>query len=540
MMPNVAAVKTSEQLVAALPFGGAIVVSPGIYMLTALNLAVAGTALFCMPGVVLFFPVVGANAAAINIAAHNVAILGMPRIQGPGLGTYVASENGIQAAGASSAGRLNRLRLEVEVCNFGSAGIHAKFVDNIDISGSHAHDCGYAGAVFASCNIGKAIGYRAKNITPGVSGNAYGLTLTHVTAGYSSDPNAGTPLADNPFCSDWLIEGCLIDDIPTWAGIDCHGAYRARVVGNSVFNCRHGIHVAESSGDAAAYAGWDNDVSFNVVDTRKRDGSAGTCANLGIGISIKGGSAVNQQRAVCIGNRIYGYGVVDGSGSAPSLLATLSSGARIEHNVIESWGGVGITVDGAQGAYVGYNSFGQLADGNDAVAIAIQNQTASLARQMIVGNRLSAAREGLRSYATTRPFLALNDFGAATVRPAYTDVAAGFWAGTDGIPTIEQDLGSGGGTTAVSLGQLAYGTPRLKVLLTAGAPITVTNFTGVPVGTIIEVEIKAGSSTITINRANSVLAGGANFAGGEYDVLIMKCIATSGVQWLEHSRSANS
>jgi len=532
---------------AALLIGGAIIVPAGTYKLGELTVSVAKTRLICEPDVTLNVPVLGVGNAAIKVTADDFAIFGFPKLFGPFTGVYVADENGIEMVGTSSLNRLSGLTLEVEVSNFGSGGIFAKWTNNIDIRpDSYVHDCGYTGMQFLSCTRGKIIGTRVEKITPGTAGNAYGITLTHDTTGYNLDPNAGTKQALNPFCQDWDILANFVEEVPVWVGIDAHGAYGVRASNNNVYNCKGGIHIAGSSGDAAGYAGWDNEVTYNLVDSRKSTGLAGTSPNLGLGINVAGGATLYGRRLWVVGNTVYGYGIVSNSGGTPSISAEATVGAVVSGNVVESWGGVGINIDDATDVLVEGNTFHKLANPADTVAMCIRNQIASATRQRVLGNSIdedtgTAAREGFRTAATTRPMLGGNDFKAATSDQFVSTSTSNFHNGGDRAITKGIDLGAGGGTTTLDLAELVWGAKEIILYLTAGAAIAISNITGLKVGTKVMLIVQNGSSNITFTRATAALAGGVDFVGGSYDTLALVCYASSGgVQWVELSRASNS
>ncbi len=524
---------------AALDVGGTILIPPGTYLLSPLTASVANTSLVSSPQATLHFAVLGASKAGLTITTNGFSIVGRPKIAGPAGGVYVLDETAIKMMGTSTSARLSGLTVDAEIYNFGSYGVFAKFVNDIVFT-SYVHDVGYAGAAFLSCNRGLAQNFHIDTITPGTAGNAYGITLSLNTVGYNIDPNAGTKQAINPFCQDWLITGGQVENIPLWVGIDGHGGYDIRVIVCRVYNCKHGIHIAGSSGDAAAYGGWDNLISGNLVDSRKSDGTTGAAENAGTGINatVSSGPTVPGQRVWIVDNTVYGYGVPSNSGGTPAIGAENCNGVIVDGNIIENWGGVAVNVSGSPDLSGTNNKFRQLADPSDSVAICFLQTAVAAIPQTFTGNTIyanggTAAKEGLRTASTTRPFLASNNFIAATSNALVTSHAPRFFAGTDGIPLAIFDLGGGGGTTTIDLSTLAYGTPELDVVLTASAPITVTNMTGLPIGTWVNISVALGSSDITYDRSSAALRGSANWVGSPNDTLTLRNISATGTQWIQ-------
>jgi hypothetical protein len=539
-------VRTVSGLLAAIAIGGQINVSAGTYAL-ARNLAIpnANTTLNCEPYAVTFsFATVGATHSGFIQQADNFQIFGWPEIVGPAANTYVADECGIKSAGTSSADRLEGLRVDAIFRNWGGYCIFGKFLNNVSMYECRFYNYGYAGSAFFSCDHILATDPWYIDAGPGTSGNVYGFSASHITTDYDDDPDAGTQAAANPFCYDFMVLGGRGQNM-AWAPFDAHGAINGHFLHIHTFNCKHGIHLSGSSGDAAGYAGWDNEVSHCVVDSRKADGSAGDYENLGIGINMAGGSVTKHLRPKATYNTIIGYGVVSGTGGTPSLGISNANGAIVTGNVFKLWGGVAVECDLSPDLVATSNTFQELKDGADTVARCFNHPNSAATPQRFVGNRISAnggtaAKEFLRTSSTTRPRLDGNDLGERTSAAVTTTVGANFVVGSDTVPTKTIDLGSGGGTTTLDLSEFAWGCPRILLFLTAGAAISITNMTGVPVGTRVMMMQLAGSSAITYTRGSAAMAGSATWVSTNYDTLEMLCIAVSGgTQWVEMSRAAN-
>ena len=194
-----------QNAINSLTSGGVLYFPPGTYVCGALTVGNADVTFDMSAGAALKFSTLGAGVAGITVNANNFAITG-GKLQGPAPSVYVVNEIGIKMVGTSTSVRKSGLELRnVEITQFGRAGVSCKFVDNILLNECYIHYCGYAGAEFLSCNNGVATKNRILYITPGTVGNMYGITLTHDSTGYNTDPNAGTKLAANPFCWNWYI-----------------------------------------------------------------------------------------------------------------------------------------------------------------------------------------------------------------------------------------------------------------------------------------------------------------------------------------------
>lgn len=485
----------------SLTSGGVLYVPKGIYRCGALTVANDDVTIQMEPGAVLKFNALGA-AKAITVNANNFAIDG-GALEGPAGGVYVINQFGVYMVGTSTSVRKTGLTItNCEISQFGFYGIYVQFVDNIKVDKNNIHDCGYSGATFLSCNHGSFVGNRVVTIAPGTSGNMYGVSLTHDSTGYSSDPNAGTKAATNPFCWDWYVADNHVEDID-WEGIDTHGGYDLVITGNAVYATKNGIAVTGSSGDALNYAGWSNVVSDNIVDGRNSDGTTSGRENTGIGININGASTVTQSRVTCSGNIVL-YKGLGSNANAGAIQAVSATDVVISNNIIDQWQGSAILVTLAGGVVDG-NTFGARSSAGDTVGRCISEQGPTTKRLVLTDNVHSpgagtAALVGFSQTgsATVRPVLCGNNFSAATT--GFSLSTTGFCLGSDVAPVIT-DTGSG---TALSVSALNGGNGI--VLLSNASPRTIDTFTGAVAGQrILFVNIGAGTQTIT--RSQAALAG---------------------------------
>lgn len=280
---------------------------------------------------------------------------------------------------------------------------------------------------FFSCGLGRIKDNEVYSITPGTGGNAYGISVSHDSTNYSTDPNIATPrLVANPFCNDFEIAGNTVYDIPLWTGIDGHGGYEIRVHHNQVNNCYIPIQITKSSGGAILYAGENNSVTDNIVSSLKRDGSATTVASFdAYAINVSGGSTVLHSNPRASGNTIIGYGLNSVAGG--SMLCQHARNAIIKNNIITTWQRHGIYVTDFDGAVVG-NLFNEPANTTNSRCIWVDStNTYPL---VIEHNRHEShggtvAAEGLRitSGVTSRATVGGNYFDLATTPYVNTDGA---------------------------------------------------------------------------------------------------------------------
>lgn len=492
----------------ALVNGGVLYIPTGIYRSGSLTVSNDNVTIEMAPNAVLKFNTLGSGVKAITINADNFAVRG-GAIQGPAGGAFVLNENGLHMIGTSTSVRKTGLTVVgTEISQFGGHGIYAQFVDQINIQSCNIHDCGYAGAMFLSCNHGVFSDNTVTTIAPGVTSNMYGISLTHDSTDYDTDPNAGTKEATNPFCWDWYVAGNHIEDI-NWEGIDTHGGYEIRVIGNVVYNTYGGIAVTGSSGDAIDYAGWSNVVSNNVVDARNSDGTTSGRENTNYGININGAATVTQKRVTCTGNVVLYKGIGSNANSG-AIQAALVEEVVIADNCIDEWQGSAVLLTNA-GGVANDNFIGARSSSGDTLGYCFSDQGPTPNKLIITDNLHDpaagiAARVGFIQIAsaTVRPVLTGNNFASASVVP-FNLSATGFCLGTDVAPTIT-DTGSG-----ADLNITALNGANGVVLLNNASPRTIDTFTGAVAGQrVLFVNIGAGTQTIT--RSQAALNGSANQA----------------------------
>ena len=148
-----------------------------------------------------------------------------------------SSGYGIHATGTSSKPIQG---LTIRNCTFSGAffgSIWAEFVNLIDIEGCTIDGASYSGVMLISCVGGKVVTNTIRKIGPQVmndsSTNAYGIALTD-TGG--------------PATSGVLVDGNLIEDIPTWQGVNTHNGQNLTISNNRTNRVRRAYWLAPVSG----------------------------------------------------------------------------------------------------------------------------------------------------------------------------------------------------------------------------------------------------------------------------------------------------
>ena len=229
-----------------------------------------------------------------NVEIKNLSLLGLQHAN------FVDSERGVEAIGTVGTYLSGISINECRISNIGSYAIYLRFCKNIQIQNNTIFDAVYSGAMLLSCSNADASGNIISNISPGTSGNAYGISISRITTGdINTDPRS----------SDVVIRGNIIQDIPLWSGLDTHSGQRVSFIGNTISNTMYGIVVTSSkdSGGAQTFAPLDCAVSANMIYSGVTDGTrnasivfVGALGSLAlatgsiVGNTMRGGGAVNS------------------------------------------------------------------------------------------------------------------------------------------------------------------------------------------------------------------------------------------------------
>jgi hypothetical protein len=467
-------------------------------------------------GAKLRFTTIGTNTNAITISANNVTISGLT-IQGPQAGTYVANANGIYGNG-SSGSRLSRIRIEdCEIYNFGSYGIELDFCDNTAVCNNYIHDIGYAGFHLRSGITSLIDGNVVDNITPGTSGNMYGITVSHTSTGYNVGLPANEKAATNHFCIGVNITNNEVTRV-AWEGIDAHGGFEINVSNNRLYACRQGIAVSSSSGDATNYAGWSNVIRGNIVDARNKNGTTSGYENAQYGINVNGFSNANQKnnrRVIVSENIIWGKGIVSSSGSGAIQAFGVERGI-ISDNIIESWGGTGIIAATASTLSISGNMVGGAASAGDTFRQCIRWHTGP-GELTLTGNThspgsLNQAAHGFFSAVGTVTYPNGTNLVLASSGNAFMQASTGLSiSGT----YVSSDAGTNFAHAQLTTSSTAIDISRLtgsvvNVFLSANAAVSVSAITGSGLQGQIVIFSNTSANAITFTRSYAYLSGSVN------------------------------
>lgn len=238
-----------------------------------------------------------AGATFLNITGDDVEIHGV-EIEGRGNASTAAVDVLVNFSGTSSASYREGLKLiDCHLHSSGFYGVYSQFGSNVEIRGCVIEHVGYAAVMALSAANWIVNENRIDDVSPGSSGNAYGIAFTR-------DGSSGS-LATYPASIDCQACNNLIQNVPSWEGLDTHGGQRITFSGNTIISCALGINVGPVPSINLAPA--DIVITNNIIHA----GSTGANAYRGIG---SGGTATSRAaRIVCSGNVLSDFGRTFGS-----------------------------------------------------------------------------------------------------------------------------------------------------------------------------------------------------------------------------------
>lgn len=173
---------------------------------------------------------VGAGKVGVDVTTDNVTIDGYA-IFGPQSAAFVQNEVGIRAVGTLAAPIRNLTIRNCRIAKFGYGGILVDHVLNLLIEDCIIDDSVYAGIMAISVtgiirrNTIHRVGYGVAPANLPGSGNAYGIAVTS-QSGVVTDQS-----------HDVLVQANIIEDVPSWHGLDTHGGQRVTFDTNTVRRC---------------------------------------------------------------------------------------------------------------------------------------------------------------------------------------------------------------------------------------------------------------------------------------------------------------
>ena len=244
--------------------------------------------------------------------ARNLTVVGPY----PSGGTYTGDNNGIACRGTNNSPAAPTVVVapvfeNVEVYGYGHTGIRLQYCKNSFSANVVVRNCGYAGVGGLSCENVWIDGYRADNITPGVSTDAYGVFFDRSEAGtLTADPTSYRCGATNVIITNVRGGG-------NGQGVDSHGG--VEIVFEGIVNdCDvAGAFTASSVSDSQV-----------IGPKRCRAKITGESNNEGYGFfvvgAVSGGSTIDYAEDCEVDLNLTGYGkeIADGSIGAGYFVST--------------------------------------------------------------------------------------------------------------------------------------------------------------------------------------------------------------------------
>jgi hypothetical protein len=171
------------------------------------------------------------NQRGFIIMASNVTIDGVI-ITGPQASTYSWNEVGVLTSGTVS----NVVVRNSTIRRFGNAGVWVGPSTNPRVTGNTIEDTVYAGVMIISAAGGKVDGNVIRRVgvkgSEAKGGNAYGIAVS----------NEGGALS-----TDVVVDGNVVETVPTWHGLDTHAGVRITFSNNTVSGSPRAMFVTSDS-----------------------------------------------------------------------------------------------------------------------------------------------------------------------------------------------------------------------------------------------------------------------------------------------------
>ena len=494
--------------------GKELVVPPGTYKLNS-GLTVPANTVVTGHGATLDFSGAG-NIAALTLGS-NVTLIGL-KIVGPGNASYNGASVGVKCYGTSNSPSAptyvtGPTLIDIEITLFRNAGVECMFNVVGQITNCKITSCAYAGIQLLSCNRFRVADNYVGQITPGTSGNAYGIAVSSGEGTTTEDP---IPVFNQ-------IIGNTVEDVTVWTGIDTHGGDSLIVSNNTVFNCKLGIKITDRDVSGVRTVAPKNIVvSGNYIN----DNGIYTGAAITVNGAFPSSTTDHATNISVTGNVILGHGT-SGSVDEGAIRCYSSRNLVISGNTLRRPKVVGILLDFDNESFA--VSGNTIVDPHDAsvisrcVYIKTSNNLGS-----IVGNTFALESSGLATQVAewavengsgfgTTNIVTVAENNLVGVQPNRLQMSATFglaYSGGDATPSVKN-------TTYMSI--------------TNGGPTTITNFDDSYIGQTITLFFN--DSNTTVSRNNAYLSGGVNFTSTANDILVLRQI---GGFWMEVCRSVNS
>ena len=261
-------------------------------------------------------------------------------IYGRGNSSYVGGETLITASGTAVGARVSDLYLvDCYLHDVGSYGLYSEWGQRFHIINCKFLNIGYAAILLASGLDCEIIGGIIDTVSPGTSGNTYGVSLTRRT-------DISDNLAVVPRTKNCKVVGMTVKNNTIWDALGTHAGEELLFEANIIENCKYGVAMGPSKNIAGNYV-WAPQNCKSVGN--QITGSAG---GGGYGVSVVGAGTVTgtpiEAAAGCslIGDTVIQCGVPGASTSggfvfyytnglqviAPTALDCYSNGVVFYHD----------------------------------------------------------------------------------------------------------------------------------------------------------------------------------------------------------------
>jgi hypothetical protein len=254
------------------------------------------------------------------------------KLVGPSYTPQTSSSIAMYCAGTVSAYALGPELHDVAIDLWRYYGVEMSFTSGAKVLNCRITNIGYSGVAGLSCSDMRVDGNYIGQIGTGAPAeNAYGCFI---------DRREGT-LAQYPLSVNCSMSFNIVEDIPTWHGLDTHGGQRFVFEGNIIYNCLRGIDVT-SSDNGSNVETWAPNRCVIVGNTIQ-------CNDNGNAISLNGaynGSSTVAYAESCViaNNTIYNGGV-DGGGQYEGAIRLRSTlGCKVVGNALQRPYAAGISV----------------------------------------------------------------------------------------------------------------------------------------------------------------------------------------------------
>jgi parallel beta-helix repeat protein len=496
--------------------GGLLELPPGTYRIVSALTIPANTTITGY-GATLDFSTAG-NIAALTLGS-NVKLFGFKLI-GPGNASYNGTSIGIKCYGTDNTPSAptyitGPTLQDLFVTEFAGQGVDCKYNDNGKVSECYVSECGYTGIQLLSCNRFQVSNSYVGQITPGTSGNAYGISVSSSEGTTTADP---VPVFNQ-------IIGNIVEDVTVWTGIDTHGGDALIVSNNTVHNCKLGIKITDREENGVRTVAPKNvTVSGNYINDNN--------INTGAAITINGAyttTTVDYATNISVtGNVIVGHGAV-GSSIDGAIRCYSTKNLTISGNSIRRPKVVGIVLDfDNQSFSISGNTIVDPNDSTETCRCVYVAATSNLGS--IVGNTFVLENNALATNVSEWAVEKGSGSGGTGLATTVTVSENNLVGVSSGRLQMSQfgRLYSGGNLTP-SVANTSF------MSITNGGATTITNFNDGYEGQVLTLTFT--DSNTTIDRTNAYLAGGTNFTSTANDILVLQKI---GSFWVEVSRSVNA